>query len=77
MKNSSLETFEYEYTDTFAGEANYSWVKRGTVKAKNFKHAMRLAKKELQMSGVRGKRESFGDTVKFTPFGSCTVLFIS
>lgn len=24
-------TYEYEYTDTFGGEANYCWVKRGTV----------------------------------------------
>lgn len=24
-------TFDYEYTDTFAGEANYCWVKRGKV----------------------------------------------
>lgn len=23
--------YEYEYTDTFGGEANYSWVKRGSV----------------------------------------------
>ena len=26
-----MHTFEYEYTDTFGGEANYCWVKRGTV----------------------------------------------
>lgn len=26
-----MQTFEYEYTDTFAGEANYCWVKRGRV----------------------------------------------
>ena len=26
-----MHTFEYEYTDTFGGEANHCWVKRGTV----------------------------------------------
>lgn len=26
-----MNTYEYEYTDTFAGEANYCWVKRGKV----------------------------------------------
>lgn len=26
-----MQTFEYEYTDTFAGDANYCWVKRGKV----------------------------------------------
>lgn len=24
--------YEIEYTDTFAGEANYSWVKRATIR---------------------------------------------
>jgi hypothetical protein len=26
-----MNTYEYEYTDTFAGEANYCWVRRGKV----------------------------------------------
>ena len=26
-----MQVWEYEYTDTFGGEANYCWVKRGTV----------------------------------------------
>ena len=26
-----MQTYSYEFTDTFGGEANYSWVKRGTV----------------------------------------------
>lgn len=26
-----MHTYQYEYTDTFAGESNYSWVKRGEV----------------------------------------------
>lgn len=30
--------FEYEYTDTFAGEANYCWVKRGTVSVPDLTH---------------------------------------
>lgn len=25
---------QYEMTDTFCGEANYSWVKRGTIECK-------------------------------------------
>ena len=25
-----MQTYSYEFTDTFGGEANYSWVKRGT-----------------------------------------------
>lgn len=65
----------YEYTDTFGGEANYSWVRRGTVEAteSNF---MRKVKAKLGLSGVRGVRTDFGDMVEFRPYGSATVLFI-
>jgi hypothetical protein len=31
-------TYEYEYTDTFAGEANYCWVNRGKVSIPELKH---------------------------------------
>ena len=30
--------FTYEYTDTFGGEANYCWVKRGTVNVPELTH---------------------------------------
>ena len=30
--------FSYEYTDTFSGEANYSWVKRGNVHVPELTH---------------------------------------
>lgn len=30
--------YEYEYTDTFAGEANYCWVKRGKVTMPELTH---------------------------------------
>ena len=30
--------FSYEHTDTFGGEANYSWVKRGTVSVPELTH---------------------------------------
>jgi len=30
--------FSYEYTDTFNGEANYCWVKRGTVSVPELTH---------------------------------------
>lgn len=32
------DTFEYEYTDTFSGEANYAWVKRGPVTVPELTH---------------------------------------
>lgn len=30
--------YQYEYTDTFAGEANYCWVKRGKVTMPELTH---------------------------------------
>lgn len=73
-------TFEAEYTDTFSGEANYSWVRRATFEAPDSASdalLMRRAKRELGLSGVRGKRESLGDSLALRPYGSCTILFIN
>ena len=33
-----MNTYTVEYTDTFAGEANYSWVKRTTVYVPELTH---------------------------------------
>jgi len=33
-----MHTYEYEYTDTFSGEANYCWVKRGKVHVPDLLH---------------------------------------
>jgi len=71
--------FRIEYTDTFAGEVNYSWVRRATIEAPETitdTALMRRAKKALGLSGVRGRREIWGETLVFRPYGACTVLFI-
>jgi len=71
--------FMIEYTDTFSGDANYSWVRRATIKAPaeiSDLALMRRAKKALGLSGVRGRRESWGETIIFRPYGLCTILFI-
>lgn len=72
--------FKAELTDTFAGEANYSWARRATIEAPaeiSDLALMRRAKKALDLSGVRGRRESWGETIVFRPYGACTILFIS
>jgi hypothetical protein len=33
-----MQTYSYEYTDIFAGQANYCWVKRGTVNVPELIH---------------------------------------
>lgn len=70
------QEFPWEYTDTFGGEANYSWVKRGTVKARDMKQAIRLAKRAAGLSGVPCARESWGEQIALRPRGTCTVLFV-
>ena len=74
------ETFSMsvEYTDTFCGEANYCWVKRETLILPvgiSDLAIMRRAKAAMGLTGVRGRTESLGDGFKFTPYGSCTVMF--
>jgi len=59
-----MNTYEYEYTDTFAGESNYCWVKRGRVTMPELTHygydgcngyskANRIEKRELMKAVKR------------------------
>jgi len=88
--------FSYEYTDTFGGEANYSWVKRGNVHVPELTHygyngsngyaranktqsreVVRLVKAALGLTGVKCRRETWGDTLVLYPLGECSVIFIN
>lgn len=83
--------YSVEYTDTFGGEANYCWVKRGFVSAREMregesfasfskcqqKSVMRAAKALMGLTGARGVTYSYGDAYEFRPYGSCTVLFVT
>ena len=72
------DTFTAEYTDTFGGEANYSWARRATIPATESRRAlMRRAKSALGLSGVRGRVSEYGGKIEFRPYRSCTVLFIT
>lgn len=69
-----------EYTDTFGGEANYSWVKRATIEAGDEPSdlaLMRRAKAALGLSGLRGRTLRHGDMIEFRPYGMCCVLFVT
>lgn len=73
---------QYEHTDTFGGEANYAWIKRGVINGKpgtdiSDLAAVRRVKRALDLSGVPCRRESYGDDIVLRPRGSCTVVFIS
>jgi hypothetical protein len=72
--------YTVEYTDTFGGEANYAWVKRDNFLVEPtapLSFVKGFAKNLMGLKGVRGTWEDYGDTLKFTPRGSCTVLFVS
>lgn len=72
-------TVEAEYTDTFGGEPNYCWVRRARLSVPSWmkdSEIMRRVKAELGLSGLRGRKSDYGDSVEFRPYGRCTVLFV-
>jgi hypothetical protein len=76
MKREKPYTWSFELTDTFAGEANYAWVRRGTVKASTPSGAIRAAKRAL---GITGKHtsEKYSDLVSVRFGSACVVLFLT
>lgn len=75
-----MDTYNVEYTDTFGGEANYSWVTRATIEVpQNASRAlvMRHAKAAIGLTGARGRVDHHGDMIEFRPYRSCTVMFIT
>jgi hypothetical protein len=75
-----LVNWSCEYTDTFGGEANYSWVKRADFQLPqnaSDRQIVARAKRELGLNGVRCRRFLHGEGFELRPFNSCTVVFIS
>jgi hypothetical protein len=73
------ETIPFEMTDTFGGEANYSWVRRGEVSLREGASDLalvRAVKAELGLTGVRCQREEYGEQIVLRPVGACVVVFI-
>lgn len=72
--------WEAEYTDTFSGEANYSWMTRKEFELPENASdlaVVRKAKALIGLNGVSCKRMDMGDTIALYPCGCCTVLFIT
>ena len=72
----------WEVTDTYGGEANYSWVKRGKIECKPGEDysdlaAVRRVKKDAGWENLRCKREDYGDMIVLRPYGQCIVMFIN
>jgi len=74
-----MAQFVCELTDTFAGEANYSWVKRETITIPDRSSDRKIvmgAKSALGLTGQRCRKVDHGDTIELRPYGQCTVAFI-
>ncbi len=71
-----METFFVEFTDTYGGEANYCWVDRYKVMARDLKHAITKAKQARYTSPVpRHKFTDYGDEVRIDMVGSPVCAF--
>lgn len=83
MKTEKAEntvTIQFEYTDTFGGEANYSWVRRTELQLPaniSDRALVRRAKAWAGLTGCRCTVSNYGDMIDIRPAGSCTVLFVS
>ena len=77
--DTEIITFDVEITDTFGGEANYSWVRRATIKAPADIPDSALVRRAKQAIGLCGphRKEDFGDTIALYPTGACLVCFIT
>lgn len=68
-----------EVTDTFCGEANYSWVKRHEVRGLEGKSdlaVVRCVKKLIGWTGHRCRTSRMGDGLRIDPVGIAQVCFI-
>ena len=83
MENTTTKkmlTVRCEATDTFGGQANYSWVRREQFEVPyetSHLAIVRKAKLLLGYTGARCQRSDFGDTIELRPYGRCQVIFIS
>lgn len=69
-----MRTFKIEITDTFGGEANYSWVTRHEIKAKSMLGAVQ---KLSRMSGLHWRIVGdYGDTRRYDSKSCATCAFI-
>ena len=67
--------FFVELTDTYGGEANYSWVHRFLVTAKSTRGAIRKVAKQTGYSGRVRIDYSSGDFVRHNVVNACLCFF--
>jgi hypothetical protein len=77
--DNSRQTVTVEITDTFGGEANYSWVNRHTFATAGMtdKQVERKARALVGLTGVSTRRTDYGDMVRWDVSGACICAFLS
>ena len=69
-----MNTYKIEITDTFGGEANYSWVTRHEIKAKSMLGAVQ---KLSRLSGLHWRMVGgYGDMRRYDSKSGATCAFI-
>lgn len=71
---------QFEHTDTFGGESNYCWVRRGEYTGKkpdSNLSVVRQAKRFAGFTGIPCRVENYGDMIAIYPRGLCQVCFIT
>lgn len=71
VRRETIRTHELTHYG-YDGGTNYAKANR-----RETTHAVRLAKKAVGISGVRGITYDHGDSLEFRPYGICSVLFIT
>ena len=68
-----------ELTDTFGGEANYSWVRRHEfdITGMTDRQIARKARELVGLTGVRTRKTNYGDELRWDVEGACIVVFLS
>lgn len=72
--------YNCELTDTFGGEANYSWCRRKTITVPDTISDLALvrrAKAALGITGERCRRSDYGDDIRLDVVGAAMVAFVS
>jgi hypothetical protein len=67
-------------TDTFSGEANYSWIRTACIDAPcdaSSRTLIRRAKKALGISAPHRTPEDYGDMIRIDLRHHCICIFIS
>jgi hypothetical protein len=73
-------TYNLEMTDTFGGEANYSWLRHGQLDAPSGasrRTLVRRAKAWGGLTGVSCEVSVCGDMIMIKPRWQCVIMFVT